>query len=87
MNKRVLVVERLKQLGLAQTEIAERIRRSQPAISDWFSGKALPDRESLARLVWAYPQLGPLALEALVEVEATESSTQELQEVPVEQPA
>ena len=71
MTKRTLVVRDLQRVkaaqGLSQQQVAERIGVTQPAVSDWLSGKSLPDAESLGKIKSAFPELADAVYDAALE--------------------
>ena len=71
ISKRAQVIRELQRikaaLGLSQVELAERIRVTQPAVSAWLSGDALPNNESLAKISDAFPELTSLIVSAALE--------------------
>lgn len=71
MSKRALVVRELQRLkdtqGISQQALADRIGLTQPAVSDWLSGKSLPDAESLGKIESAFPELHRVVLSAILE--------------------
>jgi transcriptional regulator with XRE-family HTH domain len=66
MNPRARIVQELKNTALSQREIARRVGRSQVSVCRWFNGRTLPDADSLQRIVAAYPQLAPYAIDAVI---------------------
>jgi len=66
MNPRARIIWELRRSGESQSEIGRRVGRSQVAVWKWFHGKALPDSESLQRIVEAYPHLAPYVLDVVM---------------------
>jgi transcriptional regulator with XRE-family HTH domain len=51
--------------GMSQRQLADKVGRSQPSVRDWLIGKTLPDHESIRRIVAAFPDLYPYAVDVI----------------------
>jgi len=67
IDRRTPLVEALRATGLSQSELARRIRVSQPTVQAWFAGDKLPDVDSTRKIIApdAFPQFTPLAYDIL----------------------
>ncbi len=57
MTERENLVAALRATGLTAGDIAERIGRSQVSVWRWLAGQTLPDVDSIAAIVRAFPEL------------------------------
>ena len=62
MTERQQLIQALQGTGLTAAEIARRVGRSQVAVWKWLHGKTLPNTDSIAALVDAFPELGRIAV-------------------------
>jgi predicted transcriptional regulator len=67
-DARVRLVQELnrRSSGLSQHALGKLVGRSQPAVRDWLIGKSLPDHDSIRRIVAAFPDLTPYAVDVIL---------------------
>jgi len=63
---RIDLVERLRETGLTQVELARRLGVSQAAVSFWFRGKRTPSWEVIRRMARAFPEMTDDVVEVLL---------------------
>jgi len=60
------LVEKLRETGLTQVELARRLGVSQAAVSFWFRGRRTPSWEVIRRMARAFPEMADDVIQVLL---------------------